>query len=550
MKHIKKFGLVLLAAAALVVSCDNTNDSGSRKFGPDKETLTVGPEGSTEKVKIHASESWLASTEQPWILISPANGDASRDCQIRIDSTYQDLMREGEVRFTSAGETRVVKVNQMGFGKQIIIQGAKQVEGQENGIYNVALPDYAAFGTTHFEVKVTTNVDFTVQYANTTVIPDDSDEVPSETVGWLRCEDYKVNLVQSKPRTIRLRFNWEYNTKWWTQSATIKFIPKNGETLIQQDQVAVEQAKAPRITDDRAGDSIAVLAIARQLNNYGAFDASKNMQDWGDNIELYDQSSSEELKGRVKFVRFFIFDTEAGLPFEVRYLRKAEYISFYGNANSTIKDIDLGPSICELGQYGHLKKLAIVAYGIKKLPLGFEKLGATLEELDLSSERFNTIPDVLSKENFPKLKKLSFSANRSVDIYDLSNSSVEEPGLGFKTGVPRRLLEWDTLEELALSYNYFQGELDPMTGYSEVWTAEDKYPSLVGKPKVLPNCKKLAINLNRFTGKLPDWLLNHPHIKEWNVDAMVFNQEGKDTKGNKAGFTNVPDKITPPEKVE
>lgn len=547
MRYIKQIGFVLLAAAALATSCDNNNE-GSVQFGPNKELLTVGPEGGTESVKISANESWLASTDQAWILISPANGDASRECKIRIDSTYQDIMRDGEVRFTSAGQTRTVKINQMGFSKQIVVEGAEQ------GVYNVELPDYAAYGTTFFDVNVTTNVPFKVQIDEKTVAPDGEQQPAGPTAEWLTNSDFKLDLVQSKPRTVKIRFNWSYNTKWWKQKAQIRFVPTDEVTLVQHDEVAVVQTEAPRITDDRAGDSIAVLAIARQLNLWGgSFDPSKNMLDWGENIELYTKKDGPDkegkpLEGRVKYVKFFFFDTKADIPYETRYLTRAEEIIFYGNSDSHTKKIELGTSLVELAKYGYLKRLTLEAYGFDKLPNEFVQLGTCLEELGLGSENFTEIPSILTPENFPHLKKLSIGANRVVNVYDLSNSVVDKPGLGGP--LPEYLFRWEKLEELTLSYNYFEGSIPAMKNYPILWTAEDGYPSLVGKPKILPNAKVLKLNLNRLTGELPDWLLNHPYVAEWSPDIFIFSQEGKDSKGKNAGFSNVPDRVTPPKKEE
>lgn len=547
MRYIKQIGFVLFAAAALATACDNNNED-SVQFGPDKETLTVGPEGGTQSVKISANESWLASTDQAWILISPANGDSSLECKIRIDSTYQDIMRDGEVRFTSAGQTRTVKINQMGFSKQIIVEGAEQ------GVYNVDLPDYAAYGKTFFDVNVTTNVDFKVEINEKTVAPEGEQQPGGPTATWLTNKDFKLDLVQSKPRTVKIRFNWSYNTKWWKQNAQIRFVPTEQTTLVQQDEVAVVQTEAPRITDDRAGDSIAVLSIARQLNvGSGGFDASKNMLDWGENIELYRKADGNDkdgkpLEGRVKYVRFFFFDTKEGIPYETRYLTRAEEIIFYGNTNNRTRNIELGTSLLELAKYGYLKKLTLEAYGFNELPDGFEQLGTTLEKLNLGSENFTEIPGILTPENFPHLKVLSIGANRTTEVYDLSNSVVDKPGLGGR--LPEYLFRWEKLEELTLSYNYFEGSIPAMKNHPILWTAEDGYPTLVGKPKILPNAKILKVNLNRLTGELPDWLLNHPYVEEWMPDTFIFTQEGKDSKGKNAGFSNIPDRVTPPQKEE
>ena len=52
-----------------------------------------------------------------------------------------------------------------------------------------------------------------------------------------------------------------------------------------------------------------------------------------------------------------------------------------------------------------------------------------------------------------------------------------------------------------------------------------KVDYLLGKPKILPNCTMLRLNLNFLTGKLPDWLLYHPHFLDWAPDLLIFNQQ-------------------------
>ena len=59
-------------------------------------------------------------------------------------------------------------------------------------------------------------------------------------------------------------------------------------------------------------------------------------------------------------------------------------------------------------------------------------------------------------------------------------------------------------------------------------------------PKVLPNMKFLAINFNRFTGNVPDWILYHPNLDMWVPYSLIFSQEGKNKEGKNAGFDNEP----------
>ena len=61
-------------------------------------------------------------------------------------------------------------------------------------------------------------------------------------------------------------------------------------------------------------------------------------------------------------------------------------------------------------------------------------------------------------------------------------------------------------------------------------------------PRVLPHMKKLSINLNFFTGKLPDWMLYHPHLILWSPQILVYNQMegGLNSEGNVVRFANEP----------
>ena len=57
---------------------------------------------------------------------------------------------------------------------------------------------------------------------------------------------------------------------------------------------------------------------------------------------------------------------------------------------------------------------------------------------------------------------------------------------------------------------------------------------------VMPQLKMFAINLNRLTGALPKWILYHPALDWWDPYILLFTQEGKNEKGELAGFSNVP----------
>jgi hypothetical protein len=220
-----------------------------------------------------------------------------------------------------------------------------------------------------------------------------------------------------------------------------------------------------------------------------------------------------------------------------------------------LKSIDMGEEICELE---HIKAIRVAAYGLVSLPGNFAKLGDTLEELDLNSNNFTSVPDVLTAENFPKLKSLDLTANRRSAISDLRKATSYEEGVGIhhntaKDDALRRLLLWENLEQLVLSYDYFEGEIPDFTvGESGVraYTTEDIAErgdtitwAVTNKlPRILPNMRSLRLNLNFFTGKLPDWLLYHPRLMEWSAESLIYVQQdnGVDSEGSRVGFSNEP----------
>jgi hypothetical protein len=66
--------------------------------------------------------------------------------------------------------------------------------------------------------------------------------------------------------------------------------------------------------------------------------------------------------------------------------------------------------------------------------------------------------------------------------------------------------------------------------------------ALEGRPKILPNMKRLTINLNFFTGKLPKWMLYHPHLLDWFPESLIYMQQvnAYDSEGKSSKFENEP----------
>lgn len=524
---LKSYIAVSLCAFALAGCSDD-----DRKIGVtvDGDAIEIGAEGGTRNIKVTADDAWIATTNDPWITISPANGRGSAQCRIIIDSALRNEPRQGIVRIQNQNdweERRDITVSQDGYDYAITLDDKE-----------INVSNYAAYDDRSFDVRVKTNVDFDI-------------EIPEEAQAWLTAGDYKVELDRGlRPREVTVRFNWGINSRDIERNAVVKFRPKDEVTLARQDELSVNQNAAEPIEEDtRAGDSVALLAIARSLNMWESWETNEKMDNW-DNVVLWEEGMdgyTPEKAGRVKFARFSTFGTKEGLPFEVQYLTAADELVFFSNTNWTTFDLSTGEYITKLGQ---LRRLTISGYGLVDLDPDFKNL-KNLESLDISVNNFEKIPEVLTKENFPKLHALYLNTCQRGVIYDLSNTTTTHFGGLFEETdqtreFPRRLLEWDNLDTLMLSVNYLQGRIPDMKDYAQKYTqadisAADSLPqALVGTPKVLPNIKRFSINLNRLTGELPEWLLHHPALDWMDPFTLVFTQEGKDQDGKLAGFTNEP----------
>ena len=530
----KIFGIIISIALA-AVSCINADSD--LKFGVETGTednnMTVGPEGGVKTFNVTSSGEWVVMTESPWITVSPANGRGAAECTISIDSTLAFTQREGVVRIQSlsnSDEKHDFNVLQAGFEPMISLE--KQI---------VEVADFADFDSRKFDVLVKSNVDFDVQ-------------IPEEAKAWLSYEKSSLNLDRgARPRTSRIHFEWRVNSRDLERKAEVNFVPLETVNMGRHDALkVVQKAALPIPVNTPQGDSLAILAISRALGMFTEWDTAEKMEHWN-NVKLWKDGPN---KGRVRYVQFFMFKTKEVIPYEVQYLTAAEELVFYSNANHFLLNLDTGEHITKLTD---LKRLTIGAYGLTSLHPDFVNM-KSLEYLDLGSNCFEAIPEILTPENFPNLHALVLSANQRHTIYDLSNDTRENIGgfiqddLRTAKGMNtfKRILKWNQLDTIRLSVNYLQGDLPDMKyeGLPE-WTYDELKDSLatgvtelpeklVGLPKVLPNTTFFAINFNRFTGVLPDWLLYHPRLDQWVPYSLIFSQEGKSKDGKNAGFDNEP----------
>ena len=541
MNKLYKIALGLIVCLPFV-AC-NEEDENAVGFSLDKSELTFAAEGGADVVLVESNESWTVSVTEPWLSVSPASGTGAAACHVVVDSSLVNEMRTASIRFVPSTKPAVnVTVNQMGYGKMIVPENSE-----------IWVESSAKMEERFFETTVTTNVKFGVEV----------DYLGAEQE-WLTSENVTVELDKgARPRTAKLRFEWKMNTVPEQRVAEIKLIPEGeGAELVEPAVISVYQKPALKIEDNRAGDSIALVVIYERMNCWSdAWDTSENLQYW-EGVELWEASDKDlpapEAVGRVRAVQYSFLNTKETIPSEIRHLKYLESLAISSNVNTMLLNIDLGSEICELE---HLKYLTLFSYGLVSLPDDFVKLGKSLVALDLSANNFAEIPAMLTQENFPELKSLSFVASRRWQTTDLRKKDEykDKDGLGLHVNVTtdnafRRLLLWENLEELAFSNCYLEGVIpdfkvgeEGVVAYTqkdvEAWGGDTiQYLADNALPKILPNCTMLRLNLNFLNGNLPDWLLYHPHFMDWAPDLLIFNQQekGLNSAGEAVRFDNEP----------
>ena len=526
----------MLAMVGIGCVNDTTHIDG---FSADISTIEAKAEGGEYGVAIRSSKEWTAVADAPWVMISPANGRGEVKCTIKIDSTLVSDIRSTQIRFSSAGEMlQNVTVSQAGFGRSV------EAESSE---YNINAS--ASRADRWFNIDLMANVEFDIvaEY-------DDQGE-------WLTIDDYTLNLDRgARPRATQLKVEWKMNSEPEERVARLHITARDGQALSSPTTITIRQGAAPLIEDNRQGDSLAVVTIFEKLECWSdsAISTTESMHRW-ESVRLWEATDKNLPEaaaiGRVRDLDLSYFNTEEGIPTEIRHLKYLETLSLFGNVNTMLKSIDMGEEVCSLA---YLKALRVAAFGLVSLPDNFTLLGDSLEELDINSNNFTSIPEVLTPENFPHLRSLNLGSNRRSYINDLRNASTLNSAIGIHTNAMtendvRRLLLWESLEELTLSYNYIEGRLpdfrageEGVRAYSAADVAERgdtlNWAIESGLPRILPNMRSLKINLNFFTGDIPDWLLYHPRLLEWAPEVLIFPQQdhGIDSEGNNVGFGNEP----------
>ena len=551
MKPLLKIYLCLFTSLLFIAACDDSDEEGITGFTIDTQEVTLGAIGGMEPVKVASGTKWVAKVDQPWVKVMPANGVGSTNCEIVVDSTLSNDVRHAVVTFVPEGQPKQeLKIHQTGYGKMIGLDK-----------YEVEVANMANDDKRYFDISVTTNVKFKVEYP---------------PIGsWVTTTKREPELsldYGARPRTIKMRFKWDMNTDPQERIASIKFLPVNAEDELEKEvTLTVKQEAAPEITDDTRGDSIAIVMASTKMRSMTSWDASERLDYWlGVTVwERTDKGVTPEQIGRVRSVEFRLLNTKEELPVEIGKIKYLETLVIYGNTNTMLlpSSYRIGNALAGLK---YLRKLTISALGITTISkTELESSRKDLITLDLSGNNFTTIPYDLTPTNFPELLNLSLTGNRRYStITDLSTETRDNPGLSIdaSSSTLKNLLKWKNLKSLSLSYNLIYGKLptfinsyngSPEYGVSTytdediqqndtlMSASEEVKAKLKTIPNILPNAEHFSINLNFLTGDdLPDWLLYHPRFARFDPFTLIYTQDsGKDKSGNIPGFKNEPSNL-------
>ena len=145
--------LYTILALALFIGVSCNDDKGVEGISFEQAVIRAEAVGGSHKVQLNSSDRWIASTDNPWITILPANGVGSTMCEFHIDSALTVEPRRGVVNIRNLATNEVCEmvVEQEGFPYGITLKDAE-----------VAVDSYRSPESRYFDVTVNTNIDFDV----------------------------------------------------------------------------------------------------------------------------------------------------------------------------------------------------------------------------------------------------------------------------------------------------------------------------------------------------------------------------------------------------
>ncbi|EKC74200.1 leucine Rich repeat-containing domain protein, partial [human gut metagenome] len=235
MKYINKLTwLLVLGAGLMTASCSDSDDVDiPGGLAIDKEQIEIAAEGGSEQLAIAASQNWVANVDEPWLMLTPANGVGSTTATVVVDSTLMTGRRTTDIAFIGDnGQRRTVTVKQFGYGKQIDIkEPTVEIENSES------------YDKRAFESLISANVECKIGKIEYSFEGDMTDaekaENESEREGWLLNSKDEAKLTgtnlgivldrKARPRSVKFKFRWAMNVVPAVRVAKVHLVPVKAE---------------------------------------------------------------------------------------------------------------------------------------------------------------------------------------------------------------------------------------------------------------------------------------------------------------------------------
>ncbi len=116
---LRYFLTSILACLALAVGCTQEDLPALSEISVTPSYFTMSMEGGVQKINVNAESAWEVTDVPEWIIVTPANGEGGvyggENVMVSVEPSSSDKPKTAYLKFTCAGQTQMVTVNQDAF---------------------------------------------------------------------------------------------------------------------------------------------------------------------------------------------------------------------------------------------------------------------------------------------------------------------------------------------------------------------------------------------------------------------------------------------------
>ena len=171
-RYIVRLNVVLSMIVLCLMACGEDENMTTPQIALSHEVLDFSADGGVNDIQLTASDEWTVMSDREWCLVSPANGNGSTTCEIRVDSSYLYDTREAHLTFRCGKYSRQLVIRQLGYDR--VIELDKEL---------IEVPDFTDYDEMFEYIRVTSNIPYTV----------DVEYADASRTGWLKvtAEEHK-----------------------------------------------------------------------------------------------------------------------------------------------------------------------------------------------------------------------------------------------------------------------------------------------------------------------------------------------------------------------